>query len=65
MGLVPVVHGLHWRSAAQDGLRQLRVVECDVSHEGLLEVEGAVEAVGFQHIGDAAVESFGHAVGLG
>jgi hypothetical protein len=62
---VPVLHGLHGRSAPQDGLRQLRVVECHVSHEGLLQVERAVEAVGFQHVGDAAVEAFGHAVGLG
>ena len=62
---MPVLHGLHWCSAPQDGLRQLRVVECDISHESLLQVEGAVEAVGFQHIGDAPVEALDHAVGLG
>ena len=29
----------------------------NIAHQGLFQVKGAVEAVGFQHIADAAVEA--------
>ena len=57
MGFVPVFHGFHRCSAPEDGLRQLGVVECDVSHEGLFQVEAAVEAVGFEHVCRVALKS--------
>ena len=37
----------------------------DIAHQGLLEVKGAVETVGFQHVADAAIEPFRHGIGLG
>ncbi len=37
----------------------------DIAHQGVLQVKGAVEAVGFQHIADASVEPLHHPVGLG
>ena len=37
----------------------------DIAHQGLFQVKGAVEAVGFQHVADAAIEALDHAVGLG
>ncbi len=30
----------------------------NLEHQGLIQVKGAVEAVGFQHVTDAAVETF-------
>ena len=61
---MPVLHGLHRRLTPQGGLRQLRVGEVDLAYQGLLQIKGAVEAVGFHHVADAAVESFHHAIGL-
>ena len=37
----------------------------NIAHQGLLQVKGAVEALGLQHVADAAVEALNHAVGLG
>jgi len=37
----------------------------DIAHQGLLQVKGAVETVGFEHVADAAVEPLHHSVGLG
>lgn len=34
-------------------------------HQGLLQVKGAVEAVGFQNVANAAVEPLYHPIGLG
>ena len=65
MRFVPILHRLHWRSAPQSCLRQRGVVEVDIAHQGLLQIKGTVEAVGFQHVADAAVEAFDHAIGLG
>jgi len=36
-----------------------------IAHQGLLQVKGAVETVGFEHVADAAVEPLHHSVGLG
>ncbi len=36
----------------------------NLEHQGLIQIKGAVEAVGFQHVTDAAAEAFDHAVGL-
>ncbi len=47
-----------------NGMWQLRVVEMDIAHWSLLQVKGRVEAVGPQHVADAPVEAFGHAMGL-
>ena len=44
---MPVLHGLKGRSAAERGLRELCIVERDVSHDRLLQVLSAHEAVGF------------------
>jgi len=37
----------------------------EIAHQGLLQVKGAVEAVGSQHVADAAIEALDHPVGLG
>jgi len=37
----------------------------NIAHQGLLQVKGAVETVGLQHVGDAAIEPFHHPIGLG
>ena len=37
----------------------------DMAHQGLFQVKGAVEAVGFQHVADAAIEPLHHPGGLG
>ncbi len=65
MGFVPVLHGLHRRSAPRGGLWQLRAVEMDIAHQGLLQVKGAVEVVALQHLLDPSVEALDHAIGLG
>ena len=41
------------------------VVQGHVAHERLLQIFGAVEAVGLQDIGNAPVEAFDHAIGSG
>lgn len=42
---LPVLEGIDGRSAFQDGLRQLAVVEPDVAQDRLLQVLAAVEVV--------------------
>lgn len=61
---VPLLYGLHGRLAFEGRLRQLLVVQCHVTHQGLLQVLSAVEAVCFEDVGNASVEAFDHAVGL-
>ena len=39
------------------------VVQSHIAQQGLLHVFAAVEPVGLEHIGNAAIESFDHAVG--
>ena len=40
------------------------VVEPDIAHQRGLQVLGAIEAMGGQHLGDAAIETLDHAMGL-
>ena len=42
----------------------MRVVEVDIAQQGGLEVSPADELVALQHLLDAPVEAFDHAVGL-
>jgi len=41
------------------------VIDLDVAFDGIGQVLGGVEAGGGQNVGDAPVEAFDHAVGLG
>ena len=49
---------------AQGFLWDELVVDLDAAFEGIGQVLGGVEARGAQHVGNAAVEAFNHAVGL-
>ncbi len=44
-------------------LRDMVIIQVDEVSEGCLQGGGRVEAVGAQHVGDAAIEAFDHAVG--
>ena len=61
---VPALEGPDGRSALEDGLWQLAVVEVDVAQEGPLQVLAAPEAVALEDVLDPAVEAFDHAVRL-
>ena len=47
---MPVLERVDGRSALEDGLRQLAVVEADIAQDGLLQVFAAVEAMALQDI---------------
>src|SRR6218665_3188164 len=63
MLLVPRLHGLHRRLAAQRWLRQWVAVQGHMARQGLLHVLAAGEPVGLQNIRYAAIEPLDHAVG--
>ena len=62
---LPALEGVDGRSAFQDGLRQLAVVEPDVAQNGLFEILAAAEVVALEHVLDPAVYRLDKAVGLG
>jgi len=37
----------------------------EIAHQGLLQVKGAFETVGFQHVADMTLKLLCHAIGLG
>ncbi len=43
---------------------QLRVVEMNIAHQGLLRVKGTIEAVGFEYVANPAVAALDQAIGL-
>jgi len=61
---VPVLERLDGRSALEDGLGQLAVVEADIAQDGLLQILAAAEAVALQDVLDAAVEPLDHTIRL-
>ncbi len=62
---VPLLACPEGRFGVQVLLWDAVIIQVDEAFEGCLEGGGGVEAVGAQHLGDAAVEAFGHTVGLG
>ena len=45
-------------------LGDVLIIEVEIALQGGFQVTGGGEGGGFQHLGDAAVEAFDHAVGL-
>ncbi len=65
MRSVPVFHGPHWGFALDRRLGQLMVVQSHVTHERLLQIFPTGESMGFEHIGNAPIKAFDHAIGSG
>ncbi len=61
---MPVLERVDGRSAFQDGLRELAVVEADVAQDRLFQILSGAEAVALQDVLDPAVESLDHAIRL-
>ncbi len=59
----PLLERLERRFVVQVLLRDMVIIQVDEVSEGCLQGGGRVEAVGAQHVGDAAIEAFDHAVG--
>ena len=57
---MPVLERVDGRSALEDGLRQLAVVEADIAQDGLLQVLAAAETMALQNVLDPAVEPLDH-----
>jgi hypothetical protein len=64
MSFMPGFYALDWSLTAELRLGQVRVVEGDIPVQGLLQIQGRIEVMGLEDIGDAAVEALDHAVGL-
>lgn len=72
MRFIPSFHTLDRCLAAERRLGQMRVVEGDIPAQGLFQIQGRIEVMGLEdlavsvveRIGDAAVETLDHAVGL-
>jgi hypothetical protein len=65
MGFLPSFKSLNWGFVVQCLLRQVLVVQPNVSMQSLLHVLRAVEVMRPQHLLQAAVEALDHAIGLG
>ena len=52
------------RDMAEILLGDMLIIEVEIALQGGFQVTGGGEGGGFQHLGDAAVEAFDHAVGL-
>ena len=59
---MPVLERVDGRSALEDGLRQLAVVEADIAQDGLLQVLAAAETMALQNVLDPAVEPLDHTI---
>lgn len=64
MRVAPSFEGLDGGDMPESFLGQLLVVEPHVAVKRLVQIVGAVEAVGSQHLGKPPVEALDHAVGL-
>ena len=65
VGLMPLLHFLHRCSAVQCRLEWLLIVQRHISCQCLFKILAAVEATSLEHISDASIEAFHHAVGFG
>jgi len=61
---VPPFHGIHGASVTESLLGQVMVVEPDVAKQRGLQVLCAIVSPSSQHLGDTAIETLDHAVGL-
>ena len=62
---MPVSHGLKRWNETWRLLGDMLIIDLDVAFDGIGQVLGGVEAGGGQNVGDAPVEAFDHAIGLG
>jgi len=61
---MPVDQGLHRADVAEVALWNVMIVERRVALQSVIEVFAGAKAYGVEHVADASVEAFDHAVGL-
>ena len=64
MRCCPSLHGLDGGLLVECFLRQVLVVQPDVARERGFQIRATLEVVASQHLADATMEAFDHAVGL-